>query len=66
MNEPILLNVLVNKIPIDFEFDSGVSISVIPENIYKKNCLRSVIIPINEKLKIYYGSIFQPVGQNTC
>ena len=34
--EPWTVNVLLNKLPVEFQIDTGADVSVIPEELYKK------------------------------
>jgi len=61
--EPILVNLKINNILVSMELDSGAGISILPENLFLSKLKSCSIKPTKVKLKMYNGSIIEPVGE---
>lgn len=61
--QPLKVNALICKVPIEMELDTGAGVSCVPFCIYKQKLNFIKIRPCTIKLKTYAGNVVKPEGE---
>lgn len=62
-SEPLIISILINKIPITMEIDCGAAYSVMPRSIYLKHFGSVKLNPLLKSLSVITGETIKVVGE---
>ena len=62
-NRPLKVTIEIDKKPIEFEVDTGASVTIIPEDIYSEKLSHATLMPCKKTLRTYTQETMDLAGQ---